>query len=247
MGFADLHVHTMYSSDGTCSVSAILKQASDYIGLNVIAITDHDEIRGAQEALQLAPAYNIEVIPGCEITTSDGHLIALFINKKIPAGLPLERTLHLIGEQGGIAIAPHPEARYSGGMSGTTIRRGLLDPEAGRVLVGIEVFNSGLIHGFTNAKAQKLAKTLPLAKVSSSDAHLLWMMGRGMTYFQGTTAASLRQALETGTTRPIYGSACNGFRIIGSWLWNYSLRMASWVIANPEPQASLKLVRLANL
>jgi DNA polymerase III alpha subunit len=65
MGLAVLHVHTVYSWDGTCTVSAVLKQATQQANLDVIAITDHDEIDEALEALDLARIYGIEVILGC--------------------------------------------------------------------------------------------------------------------------------------------------------------------------------------
>ncbi|MFT3890831.1 MAG: PHP domain-containing protein [Anaerolineales bacterium] len=51
MGLADLHLHTIYSYDGTASVPAVLTRARQ-IGLDVIAITDHDEIAGAIKALR---------------------------------------------------------------------------------------------------------------------------------------------------------------------------------------------------
>ena len=54
MGKADLHVHTTHSWDGTCAVKAVLKQAAHVACLDVLAITDHDEIRGALEAMELA-------------------------------------------------------------------------------------------------------------------------------------------------------------------------------------------------
>ena len=53
MGLADLHIHTIYSYDGTASVPAVLTQAKQ-TGLDVIAITDHDEIKGALKAFELA-------------------------------------------------------------------------------------------------------------------------------------------------------------------------------------------------
>jgi hypothetical protein len=102
MGFADLHIHTIYSYDGTSSVSAVLKYTSKHTDLNVIAITDHNTMAGVQEALDLAPTYGIEVVPGCEISTAEGHLLALYINKPIQVGLSLVKTTQLIGEQGGI-------------------------------------------------------------------------------------------------------------------------------------------------
>ncbi len=110
MGIADLHIHSIHIWDGTSTVSAILKKASHHLKLDVVAITDHDEIRGALEAVMLAPYYGIEVIPGTEISTRDGHLLGLFINKIIPPGLSLIDSLLRIGDLGGIAIAAHPSA-----------------------------------------------------------------------------------------------------------------------------------------
>ena len=107
MGQADLHIHTTYSKDGTTTVRGVLKQASN-VGLNVVAITDHDEIRGSLVARELAPQYRVEVIPAMEVSAREGHVLALFIEKPIPAGRSLIETLLRIGEQGGIAIAPHP-------------------------------------------------------------------------------------------------------------------------------------------
>jgi predicted metal-dependent phosphoesterase TrpH len=76
--------------------------------LDIIAITDHDEIRGALLAEQIAPEIGIQVIPGVEITTAEGDLLALSIRKLIPAGLPLIETILRVGEQGGFCLAPHP-------------------------------------------------------------------------------------------------------------------------------------------
>jgi predicted metal-dependent phosphoesterase TrpH len=75
MGFADIHIHAIYSYDATTTVRGVLKQASS-VGLNVIVVTDHDDIRGAFDARDLASQYNIEVIPGVEVSTKDGHLLA---------------------------------------------------------------------------------------------------------------------------------------------------------------------------
>ena len=106
MGFADLHIHSAYSHDATVTFRAVLKQAAD-VGLDVIAVTDHDEIRGSLEARDLAPKYGIEAIPAAEVSTSQGHVLALFIETLPPAGLSLLDTLSHIGRQGGVAIAPH--------------------------------------------------------------------------------------------------------------------------------------------
>jgi hypothetical protein len=75
MGLADLHMHTIYNYDGIALVSAVLTRAKQ-VGSDVIAITGHDEIKGALKALEFAPGYGVEVILGIEITTAevDAHV-----------------------------------------------------------------------------------------------------------------------------------------------------------------------------
>lgn len=93
MGLADLHIHTIFRPDAAATVPAVLKYAAHATRLNVIAITDHDRVEGALQAMQLAPACGIEVLPGVEVTTKDGHWLALFVTRRILAGLSLEHTV----------------------------------------------------------------------------------------------------------------------------------------------------------
>ncbi|HSB02763.1 MAG TPA: PHP domain-containing protein, partial [Anaerolineales bacterium] len=139
MGLADLHIHTIYSYDGTASVPAVLARAKQ-VGLNVIAITDHDEIKGARKAFELAPEFDIEVIPGIEITTAEGDVLALFVTEKIEPGLSLMETIIKVGEAGGICIAPHPMARGMGmkSLNGPAILQAARHPDTCRILIGIE-------------------------------------------------------------------------------------------------------------
>jgi predicted metal-dependent phosphoesterase TrpH len=102
-------MHSIYSYDGTASVTAILKRAQQ-IGLDVIAITDHDEINGSLKALELAPKYGVEVIPSIEVTTAEGDLLALNVTEKIERDRPLIETILKVAELGGFCVAPHPMA-----------------------------------------------------------------------------------------------------------------------------------------
>lgn len=243
MGLADLHIHTIYSWDGTCDVQAVLKRAAE-IGLNVVAITDHNEIRGGLEALDLASAYRVDVVPGSEISTADGHLLALFIQKDIPKGLSLEETLRRVADQGGCAVAAHPAARGVNSLTPQAIRRALAHPDLARVLVGAEVLNAGLLHTRSNAVAQALTASLPIAQVGSSDAHMVWMIGSGATQFPGTSAQDLRRALETRQTQAVILQLHPRLNLLTSWLMRYVLRSAGWVVGNPEPDRPLAWVRI---
>ena len=187
MSKADLHIHTTYSWDGMMTPAAALN-AAHMAGLDVIAITDHDEIGGAFEALDLAGKYGLEEIPGIEITTAEGHLLALFVHQVIPPQLPLIETLLRIGAQGGLAIAPHPLAPMTHSLGRRPICTALSHPEARKVFVGMEVFNGGLPYRRNNLGAKALADSLPIAQVGCSDAHIFWSVGIGATEFPGPTA-----------------------------------------------------------
>lgn len=222
MGLADLHLHTIYSYDGTATVPAVLRRAHE-IGLNVIAITDHDEIAGAYEAARLASHYGVEVILGSEITTAEGDLLALFIREKIQPGLSLIETLMRVREQGGVGIAAHPMA---GGMSMKSltpysILKALKHPLAGEVLIGIEAYNGTAIDRMSNHYARIFANGLSIAQTGNSDAHTIDTIGFGATEFPGTTSDDLLNALRERTTRVKQFNEWSAFRVISSWGLRY--------------------------
>src|SRR5438552_1965561 len=84
-GRADLHIHSAVG-DGLATVARILDYVEHRTDLDLIAITDHDEVRGALEARELAAAgrRRFEVIVGTEITTRQGHLLAYQIGRRYP-------------------------------------------------------------------------------------------------------------------------------------------------------------------
>lgn len=223
MGLADLHLHTIYSYDGTAALAAVLNRAKQ-IGLDVIAITDHDEIKGAVKALELAPNYGVEVIPGCEITTAEGDLLALFIKEKVDAGLTLVETVLRVRELGGICIAPHPMAGGMGmkSLNGRVILNALRIPIVADTLIGIETYNGTAIDRISNHYANILGSRLNIAKVGNSDAHTVDTMGFGVTEFEGHTSADLLHALKNKTTKARRQKEWSAFRILGSWGIRYA-------------------------
>lgn len=222
MGLADLHVHTTYSYDGTATVNAVLRRARE-IGLNVIAITDHDEMRGALEAVQLASRYGIEVIPGIEITTSEGDLLALFITEKVAAGLPVIDTILKVRELGGICIAPHPMAGGMGmkSLSALSILKALRNRQAAETLIGIETYNGTAIDRLSNHYARIFANGLNIAQTGSSDAHVIDTIGFGVTEFEGNTAMDFLKALRERTTRVHKLNEWSALHVIGNWGLRY--------------------------
>jgi hypothetical protein len=233
MGKADLHIHTTYSFDGTASVIEVLESAAR-AGLDVIAITDHNEVRGGLEAQELAGEYGLQVIPGAEISTRDGHLLALFIEEAIPARLSLVETLLEVGEQGGMAIAPHPEHPVPNSLPLGTILEALQHPLARRFLQGIEVCNMNPTHSIFNKRSEKAAASLPLARIASSDAHLADMVGAGVTHFDGHTPEDLRLAIERRSCLPEQVNREWRLRVFLRWARLYSRRTKS----DPDPLSS---------
>lgn len=243
MGFADLHIHSTYSWDGTATISAILNYAALKTKLNVIAITDHDEIDGALYAEEIAPRYGIEVIPGSEVSTAEGHLLALFIHEKIPTGMSLLETARYIHKLGGLCIAAHPMAKNTSSLSAKSIRQALKDSQAAQALVGIEAINAGLFHQSSNFLATALACSLPVAQIANSDSHILETIGFAMTEFEGKTAADLRLALQTHQTKLIVNHRVAPLWMIASWLRFFLLKQAGWVQWAPQPYQPIRLGR----
>ncbi len=240
MGLADLHIHTWHSWDASMTPAAVLK-ASALAGLDVIAVTDHDSICGSLETRDMADKYGVEVITGAEITTAEGHLLALYIDTLVPSNLSLIDTLHRIGELGGIAIAAHPGAFGAPSLNRESIRAALNHPDAAKVLQGIEVYNAGLPYRHSNVKAKSFADTLDVAQVGSSDAHFFWGIGTGTTHFPGTTAMDLRRAILDRTTSTNLGKGWVTFLPVNGWIWHFTLRRLGWVTENHEPELPLTL------
>lgn len=241
MGYADLHIHTIYSHDATTTVRAVLKQASN-AGLHVIAVTDHDEIRGALEAREMASQYNLEVIPAVEVSTKDGHLLALFIEKLPPAGLPLADTLKLVGDLGGIAVAPHPFNQLPGSLGLEQVVNVLTKPALKNILRGIEVYNMST-QPF-DKRVQRLSAYLPFSKTAGSDAHVYWAIGTGKTEFKGRRAADLRVALETGTTiaHPFDDSLSR--KQLLNWFRRITMRKFGYVSDSPATEDRISTQRV---
>ncbi len=199
MGLADLHIHSTFS-DGSATVEAILYHASTQTQLDVIAITDHDTLEGARLAMELAPRFRVEVIPGMEVTTTEGHLLALFITEPVAAGMPFVDTARRVREVGGLPIAAHPFDLMAHGIGARRLRR--IQQEHPGLIAGVEVINGSLLTSIGNRRAEHLRWELGLPGLGNSDAHLLEDIGAGYTLFPGRTGADLRRAIEEGHTTP---------------------------------------------
>jgi predicted metal-dependent phosphoesterase TrpH len=193
----DPHVHSEGSYDGHDPVELLLEQAAE-IGLDGIVVTDHDVLHESLRAAELAPEYGLIGIPGVEVSTAVGHLLAIGVQEMPPRRAPLDETVTWVREHGGVAVVPHPFQRSRHGVP----RRHLVDCDA------IEVFNSWLFTGFRNRRARRFAAEHDYPALAASDAHSVPHVGRAYTelVIDGVDRASLDgaamlEAVRDGTTR----------------------------------------------
>ena len=172
----DLHIHSQYSEDGIGSPKEIIKNLKKK-GLQGMAITDHNSIKGSLKALKVAPKDFI-IIPGVEISTLDGHMIALDIKENIKRGLTIEETVKQIIDLGGIPIVPH----LFRNMSGIKEEKLLTIKKK---LSAIEVFNSCSVYN-SNLKTAQCAKEYNLGGTGGSDSHVPEYAGYGYTIVNTT-------------------------------------------------------------
>jgi predicted metal-dependent phosphoesterase TrpH len=196
-GRADLHLHTL-ASDGLCGPRELVDFVEYQTDLDVIAITDHDESSAAREAQEWVArrGYRVRVIPGVEVTTLEGHLLALFVDDRPPALRGALRTAEWVAERGGLCVAPHPFTRWTHSLHA----RALVPVIAAGLLAGVEVLNASLAGRASRPRALALAVEHRLAQVGSSDAHMISMVGLARTRFPGRTPEDLRRAIELGLT-----------------------------------------------
>ena len=207
MGKADLHVHTSHS-DGMYDVPELLDYVQSETDLDLIAVTDHDSLSGALEARERCARgrYRFDVIPGMEVTTIEGHVLALFVEEPPPSLRPVEETLAAIHRLGGLAVVPHPFTWLTRGMGLRHLRRILASGNDGVHLDAIEVTNQTPAGRIGARKARRLNRDeFRLAEAGGSDAHFLPVIGTAHTEFAGSNATDLRTAIADRATRGVTG------------------------------------------
>ncbi len=189
----DLHIHSKYSFDSVSNPRDIIRVAKGK-GLNGIAITDHNTIKGGVEAKKINHDPSFLIIIGSEINTEIGDIIGLFLNEEIKSRDSIQ-VVEEIHQQGGIAILPHP---YNKGCR--------LNDEIISKIDAIEGFNARSSKE-NNEKAMKLAERLKKTIVAGSDAHFCSEIGTCKVILNSTNVRDEilngRFELETKMT-PLY-------------------------------------------
>jgi predicted metal-dependent phosphoesterase TrpH/glycosyltransferase involved in cell wall biosynthesis len=167
----DLHMHTDHSNDCATPVDVLLASARDE-GLGAIAVTDHNEVSGALDARAKAAEYGVKVIVAEEVkTASQGEVIGLFIEEKIPRGMSLEETIAEIKRQGGLVYVPHPFDRMHSVPDYEHLLAVVEDVDA------IEVFNPRIAIPAYNEEAVRFAGKYRIVAGAGSDSHVAQGLG----------------------------------------------------------------------
>lgn len=162
---ADLHVHTMFSKDGRTTMEELLEYA-ERAGIGCVAVTDHNEF-WAYDLLK--DNGRIIIIPAEEVSSAEGHILALGIDRLIPRDLSIQETIDRIHEAGGYAFAAHPYRWWSGLGEENTLKY---------PFDGIEARNGRSVPA-ANRRSERLARRVGKPMTAGSDAHTPRHIGEG--------------------------------------------------------------------
>lgn len=183
-------MHSYYSTDSSITREDLVFYAKR-CGLDGVAVTDHDRLDGA---LKMARETDFLIIPGIEVISSDGHVVALNVQESIPRGLTANETVDKIHESGGIAIACHPVGLFKGGLGRLTSSK----------FDAVEVINSSAIpFNYTARQNERIASHIKKPRVAGSDAHYGPEIGCAYTLIDAElTADEVIKAISKGLCQP---------------------------------------------
>ncbi|WP_408957207.1 CehA/McbA family metallohydrolase [Natrinema sp. 74] len=193
----DTHVHTDASDDGVTAPEELVRRACA-VGLDGIAVTDHDAVDGARRAAAVAADLELVVIVGCEVSTAEGHLLAMGVESAPEPGRPLADTARDVRAAGGVAVVPHPFQRSRHGARADAID----------AVDGIEVYNAHTITNVRNRQAARFAMRGDYPKFGGSDAHRPGNVGRAVTEVRlpadaAPTTDAVLESMRTGRTAAV--------------------------------------------
>jgi len=178
----DLHCHSRFSSDGVSEPEEMVQAAKER-GLHGFAITDHNTSACVDYFLSAGlmredgkPVDGFLILPGQEITTSAGHLLALGVRLPDLKGIAPDEAMNLVQSAGGLAVPPHPYDNFRAGIRESILRE--LPLEA------IEVFNAAVTFKRANQRSYDYARERKLAMTAGSDAHHVEAIGTACTVLE---------------------------------------------------------------
>lgn len=184
----ELHAHTIYSKDSVLKLDRIAAMCQSK-GIDKLAITDHNTVAAA---LELARRYPMLIIPGLEVMTTKGELLAWYVTGEVPRGLSPQETIARLRDQGAVIGVSHPMDRYRrGAWNEADLLEIVEDVDA------IEVFNARCLQAEDNVKALAFAQQHGKLMTCGSDAHAPYEYGRATLSVApfSNNAAGFKQAL----------------------------------------------------
>jgi hypothetical protein len=218
----DLHSHTLWSKDSLTQFDTIIRLCEQR-GIDRIAITDHNTADGALAMQRIAPEL---VIVGEEIMTTQGEILAYFVNETVPAGLSPDETIRRLRDQGAVISVLHPFDR---------LRKGAWREEDLQAIVdrvdAIEIFNARCLFMADNDRAQEFALRHNLIGTVGSDAHIPVEYGQALMRLRPFKndaedfLGSLRTAETIKRLSPYYVHLGSTF---AKWMKRLGLKPRQW-------------------
>jgi predicted metal-dependent phosphoesterase TrpH len=183
----DFHVHTVGSPDAHTRIEDLPQIIKDK-GLDGVAVTEHDNFD--------PPSFSdVLIVPGVEISSRDGHVVALGVKERIPSGLSADETITRIHDQGGVAIIPHPYDPVSKCVKLAQLK---VRPDA------VETVNADALSFYvSNWLARRDARKFELPEVGGSDSHIPESIGDAYTIVDATSQdlSDVLSAVKAGRVR----------------------------------------------
>ncbi|MDY0293412.1 MAG: PHP domain-containing protein [Candidatus Methanomethylophilaceae archaeon] len=216
---ADLHVHSSFSSDGHSRPGQIIEAALAR-GLGCVAVTDHNSF----EAYDLMKDDGrLIIIPGEEVSSKEGHILAYGIDREIPRGMSVRDTIDDIRDAGGVAFAAHPY-RWWSGLGERNVLMHDFD--------GVEALNARSVP-WANRDSFELALQIGKPVSAGSDSHSPRSIGKGyvelpegLRTWQDVISSVMRGEAEPHSSdRTLYWTVRYGVKSIGQWMFRGFRRM----------------------
>lgn len=210
----DLHNHTRHSPDSRVR-PAELVAAAKKAGLDGIAITDHNAVTGVSEA-EDAAGPGFLVIPGIEVSTASGHVLAYGVREVVPRDLSVAETVRRVTALGGVAVAAHPYRFWSG------VGEAALSEAPFRAY---ETSNARTLRR-GNLRAKARAHAAHVGQTGGSDSHFLDEVATAATVLGASmsTVDDVLQEIAQGRTqsegrdRGVSGTVRYVPKAVGEWI-----------------------------
>ncbi len=244
--FADFHIHTRFSRDSLLKEEPFIQLAIER-GLTHVAVTNHNNVEGAiavrDKVAELGLSDKLTVILGEEVSTADGEVVGLFLEKTIPRGLSAKETADEIHRQGGLVSIPHPFDPFRA----SHIKEGPLRnlAEVGKIDM-LEVFNSRVTFQRHNVEAAEFATRYEIPGIAASDSHSRFEIAMA---FNALPPFATAEELKAGLTENDWHASRSTFLIHLTTRWAVwknmfdawrGKRTAAGPILGPEPPEQVR-------